>query len=108
MSTELPPNHPDQPEPSIPDFSLTDIDDGPEDQAGPDEIISSESSTAASGSATLSLPRVVLGCATFGTGIYADDPSRSQDGMPLRVVRLALRSGITAFDTGEYRVARST
>lgn len=48
----------------------------------------------------LHLPPVVLGCATFGYGLYQDTSNIVSD-LPVRVVRLALRSGITAFDTGE-------
>ena len=52
-------------------------------------------------SGELRLPPVVLGCATFGYGIYQDKTNIVSD-LPVRVVRLALRSGITAFDTCEF------
>lgn len=43
---------------------------------------------------------MVLGCATFGYGIYQDEDKVVGE-LPVRVVRLALRAGMTAFDTGE-------
>lgn len=48
----------------------------------------------------MAFPPLILGCSTFGYGIYADDDN-VQSSMPLRVVRLALRSGMNAFDTCE-------
>jgi aryl-alcohol dehydrogenase-like predicted oxidoreductase len=59
-------------------------------------IIDSQSRPAVNGE--LALSPVVLGCATFGYGIY-QDKSEIVSTLPVRVVRLALRAGITAFDT---------
>lgn len=48
---------------------------------------------------------LALGCATFGWGMYAEPPSTDEEKMmPLRTVRLALRSGITVFDTAPQSV----
>jgi len=46
----------------------------------------------------LPLPALVLGCATFGFNIYAEQ-SACLGPEPVRVVRYALRAGINAFDT---------
>lgn len=51
----------------------------------------------------LALPPIILGCAPFGYGIYAQKDQVLSDA-PLRTVRLALRAGITAFDTGKSSV----
>jgi len=61
-----------------------------------DTYTDSQSRPAVDGEVALS--PVVLGCATFGYGIY-QDKSEIVSTLPVRVVRLALRAGITAFDT---------
>ncbi len=43
------------------------------------------------------LPPLILGCATFSQIYVSEDAMKST--MPMRVTRLALRYGITAFDT---------
>jgi hypothetical protein len=105
-SAQLPRYHPDQPEDPIPPYAAI-PDEGALDQAVPDELLpagatagaASNDSPPARQSSTLQLPRLVLGCATFGDGIFAASDAVRSD-MPARVVRLALRSGMTAFDTG--------
>lgn len=85
----LPATHPDSPEEVIPPFDVGSIPDEAEDV-----ILEEERLPPSDG-----LPRLVLGCATFGYGVYADkDSVRST--MPVRVVRAALRGGMNAFDTG--------
>ena len=105
-SAQLPRYHPDQPDDPIPPYAAI-PDEGPLDQSHPDELLpaavnggaASNDSPPARQSSTLQLPRLVLGCATFGDGIFAASDAVRSD-MPARVVRLALRSGMTAFDTG--------
>lgn len=50
----------------------------------------------------------MLGCATFGYGIYAPPPTTAAElALPVRTVRLALDYGITVFDTSpQYVPAR--
>jgi hypothetical protein len=100
----LPRYHPDQPEDKIPPYA-SQPEEGELDAVIPAEILPSAQqskstpSAAADTRGTLQLPRLVLGCATFGDGIFAASDAVRSD-MPARVVRLALRSGMTAFDTG--------
>lgn len=49
----------------------------------------------------VTLPRIVLGCAPFGFGVYTTDSGVVRSTLPARIVRAALRAGMTAFDTGE-------
>jgi D-arabinose 1-dehydrogenase len=106
-SSYLPPSHPDQPEEIIEALPST-IPDEEIDKPQPELVIQvcsalrtttytdSQSRPAVNGE--LALSPVVLGCATFGYGIY-QDKSEIVSTLPVRVVRLALRAGITAFDT---------
>lgn len=93
----LPPTHPDQPEEAIPPFPSP-IPENSEDVIPADEVL--PPARAPAGTPNPPIPRVVLGCATFGYGVYAArEDVRSS--MPVRVVRAALKAGVTAFDTGE-------
>lgn len=88
------PQHPDHPEEDIPEY-----DDVPPLEAAdavvPDEVVGTSAGTDSP------FPPLILGCATFGYGIYADT-SLLRSTTPLRVVRLALASGVTAFDTAAW------
>ncbi len=91
--SEKGPYHPDQEEevlPPLPD----NIPDEETDRPNPSEILP----TLGEGD----ISPVVLGCAVFGYGIYSNQ-SFVQGVEPLRVLRYALRSGINAFDTCEFK-----
>jgi D-arabinose 1-dehydrogenase len=47
------------------------------------------------------IPPLVLGCATYSQ-IYTDEALTSRSSLYLRMTRLALRYGITAFDTAPH------
>ena len=94
MSTHTSPFHPSQPEDVLPPLKASDIPDDDSDHPPPELILKPSTS-----SDTQSLPPVVLGCATFGYGIYAEKDD-CLGPLPVRVVRYALRAGINAFDTG--------
>ncbi|WWC64396.1 uncharacterized protein I303_107006 [Kwoniella dejecticola CBS 10117] len=97
---DLPPFHPDRPEPTVPAFDIATI---------PDEEIDHPSGNAELLPKALKspkerrviLPPLILGVSTFGYGIYADDDN-IKSSLPLRIVRLAMRCGINAFDTSPY------
>ncbi|ORX40709.1 NADP-dependent oxidoreductase domain-containing protein [Kockovaella imperatae] len=91
LNPNLPKYHPDQPEQSIPPLPGS-IPDPPDEHPTEDQVIPKTSEN---------LPPVVLGCATFGYGIYADTENFLSD-MSCRTVRYALRSGINAFDTSPW------
>lgn len=112
MSTSyLPPSHPDQPEEIIEALPST-FPDEEIDNPQPELVIQvySRKSTKLdandqsrpSADGQLALSPVVLGCATFGYGIY-QNKSDIVSTLPVRIVRLALRAGITAFDTCKCR-----
>lgn len=85
--------HPDSEEEQIPPFDLSTVQETDEDV-----IPERERLPPPTPSDILPLPPVMLGCATFGYGIYTDTNSVRSD-MPVRVVRAALRAGMNAFDT---------
>jgi len=94
----LPHTHPDAPEEAIPPFDAVSIPSDAADVIPANEVLPPP--IAPAGVPGLPLPRVVLGCATFGYGVY-DDLDNVRSSMPVRVVRAALRAGMNAFDTGE-------
>jgi hypothetical protein len=99
----LPPTHPDQPEEAIPAFDASSVLSEAADEISADEVLPPPIAPRGTSLALpLPLPRVVLGCATFGYGVY-DDKENVRSTMPVRVVRAALRAGMNAFDTGEQR-----
>ncbi|KAL7412575.1 NADP-dependent oxidoreductase domain-containing protein [Mrakia frigida] len=85
--------HPSAPEPSISFVELASTTDTSEDlPLGP--LVPAD----AQGWSPLA-----VGCATLGYGIYAPPPTTKEDlEMPLRMVRLALRYGVTVFDTSPH------
>ncbi|OCF74151.1 galactose dehydrogenase [Kwoniella mangroviensis CBS 8886] len=96
----LSPYHPDQPEPSIPPFDLSTIPDEDIDHpSGNDELL--PKALKSPNDRRVIFPPLVLGCSTFGYGIYADDDN-VKSSLPLRIVRLAMRCGINAFDTSPW------
>lgn len=104
----LPRFHPDQPEDVISPYASL-PDEGELDAVVKEESLPSAARLVRFGGddGRFRLPRVVLGCATFGDGIFAAKDAVRSD-MPVRVVRLALRNGITAFDTGTLDCTRLT
>ncbi|KAL7421550.1 hypothetical protein Q5752_003319 [Cryptotrichosporon argae] len=97
-TSELAPNHPDRPEELIPPFPS--VPDGPADVM-PAHLVLAPNPRGLPADERVRLPPVILGCAPFGYGIYAPtDEVRSA--MPLRLVRAALRAGITGFDTSPH------
>ena len=46
-------------------------------------------------------PPLVFGCASFGYGTFTSKPAVTYETC-FRLVRLAFRTGISAFDTGEH------
>ncbi|EIW71802.1 hypothetical protein TREMEDRAFT_60720 [Tremella mesenterica DSM 1558] len=46
------------------------------------------------------LPNIIFGCSVFGYGIYAPEEVIKSD-FPLRVIKYAMKVGVTAFDTWE-------
>lgn len=102
MSTaSLPPAHPDRPEENIPAYDLASVPEEALDNIPADEVLPSPTHNPSDPAGVLPLPAVVLGCAPFGYGIYADMDDVTNT-MPVRIVRAALRAGINAFDTGEW------
>ncbi|WVR07820.1 hypothetical protein IAU60_004863 [Kwoniella sp. DSM 27419] len=92
--------HPDQPEPSIPLFDAATIPDEDIDKpAGNHELL--PKALKGPNEKRMVYPRLILGCSTFGYGIYADDDN-VKSSIPLRVVRLAMRCGMNAFDTSPW------
>ncbi|KAL1409991.1 hypothetical protein Q8F55_003991 [Vanrija albida] len=92
----LAPYHPSQPEPSPPlrVWAASDIPTTAEDAIPASEVLPPPE-----GGSTL--PRIILGCAPFGYGIYAD--KGAVEGVePVRLVRAALRAGVNAFDTAPW------
>lgn len=92
-ATTLPPYHPDQPEPTLHAWALADIPTTEEDAIPASEVLPPPAASDV-------FPRIILGCAPFGYGIYADK-SVVEGVEPVRLVRAALRAGVNAFDTGE-------
>ncbi|TXT11113.1 hypothetical protein VHUM_01864 [Vanrija humicola] len=92
LPSPLAPYHPDQPEPTLRAWAASDIPSDEEDVIPPAEVLPP---------ADGQLPRIILGCAPFGYGIYADK-SAVEGVEPVRLVRAALRAGVTAFDTAPY------
>nr|ODN89243.1 galactose dehydrogenase [Cryptococcus depauperatus CBS 7855] len=105
MLTHLPPYHPFQPEPAIAPFDIHSVPDEAVDKPSNNELLPKVLNVDKTLEKTLTtgvaFPPLILGCSTFGYGIYADDDNVKSD-MPLRVVRLALRYGINAFDTSPW------
>jgi hypothetical protein len=95
------PSHPDSPEEVIAPFDLASVPEEAADAIPEAEHLPPAERNPAVAADILPLPRVVLGCATFGYGVYADE-ALVKSTMPLRVVRAALRAGVNAFDTGEF------
>ncbi|CAK9783576.1 Aldo/keto reductase [Cutaneotrichosporon oleaginosum] len=90
-------NHPSAPEEVIPPFDLPPM--GEDDAVSPAEMLPPPVPNPALPDVTL--PRLVLGCAPFGYGVYTDkDAVRTS--MPVRIVRAALRAGMCAFDTAPH------
>ena len=112
-SSYLPPSHPDQPEEVIQALPSS-IPDEEADKPQPELVIQvccvwslgrytySDNQSRPAVDGELPLSPVVLGCATFGYGIY-QDKSEIVSTLPVRIVRLALRAGITAFDTCAFK-----
>lgn len=99
--------HPDAPEELIPGFDADAIPETTEDFIPANEVLAPQSpSRDAESNGILPLPPVMLGCATFGYGVYADT-EQVRSSMPVRVVRAALRAGVNAFDTGESGTRRA-
>jgi hypothetical protein len=105
-SSHLPPSHPDQPEEIIDALPST-IPDEEIDKPQPELVIQvclsqtktyTDTQSRPAVDEELALSPVVLGCATFGYGIYQSKADIVST-LPVRIVRLALRAGITAFDT---------
>ncbi|OXM77301.1 galactose dehydrogenase [Cryptococcus neoformans Bt63] len=97
---KLSPYHPSQPEPDIPPFDISATADVEHNKpSGDDERL--PTALKDPNDRSVVFPPLILGCSTFGYGIYADDDN-VQSSMPLRVVRLALRSGMNAFDTSPW------
>lgn len=106
LGSPLPRFHPDQPEDDIPPYASAPDEgslDAPVDAEKLPVTDAERSIGRKNGGERFRLPRVVLGCATFGDGIFAAKDAVRSD-MPVRVVRLALRSGMTAFDTGTFHL----
>ncbi|WWC71838.1 uncharacterized protein I206_105797 [Kwoniella pini CBS 10737] len=99
-SLPLPPYHPDQPEPSVPSFDIDSIPDEEIDHpSGNEELLPKVLKSP--DDRNVIFPPLILGVSTFGYGIYADDDNIKSD-LPLRIVRLAMRCGINAFDTSPW------
>ncbi|KAK8853070.1 hypothetical protein IAR55_003771 [Kwoniella newhampshirensis] len=99
-STYLSPYHPSQPEPDIPPFVLSTVPDEEIDKPrGKEEIL--PTTVRSPGERRVVFPPLVFGASTFGYGIYADNEN-VRSSMPLRVVRLAMRCGMNAFDTSPW------
>ncbi|RXK35729.1 hypothetical protein M231_07018 [Tremella mesenterica] len=47
------------------------------------------------------LPNIIFGCSVFGYGIYAPEEVIKSD-FPLRVIKYAMKVGVTAFDTSPW------
>lgn len=92
------PSHPDHAEEAIPPFELAAVPSDAEDVIPEGEKLPSPGPAV---DGVLPLPRVMLGCATFGYGVYADT-ELVRSTMPVRVVRAALRAGVNAFDTAPH------
>ncbi|BEI90139.1 uncharacterized protein CcaverHIS019_0302090 [Cutaneotrichosporon cavernicola] len=93
----LPSNHPYNPEEVLPPTPLP-LPEEVADVIPPSEVLPPPIPNSA---LDVTLPRIVLGCAPFGYGVYADrDAVRTT--MPARIVRAALRAGMTAFDTAPH------
>ncbi|WRT70394.1 uncharacterized protein IL334_007392 [Kwoniella shivajii] len=96
----LSPYHPDQPEPTIEGFDLSSIPDEDIDKpSGNSELL--PKALKSPNDRRMIYPPLILGCSTFGYGIYADDDN-VKSSIPLRVVRLAMRCGMKAFDTSPW------
>ncbi|ORY26670.1 Aldo/keto reductase family-domain-containing protein [Naematelia encephala] len=113
----IPANHPSQPEPTIapyppasslpPDNYDTSLNLPSAGNSRSTKTIKTESKTdtreetSTREETDLDLPPVILGGGQFGYGIYDDDQGVLSD-MPVRVIRMALRSGMNAFDTSPH------
>ncbi|WVW85973.1 hypothetical protein I302_108011 [Kwoniella bestiolae CBS 10118] len=96
----LSPYHPDQPEPEIPPFDIDSIPDEDIDKpSGNEELL--PKALKSPNEKRMVYPPLILGCSTFGYGIYADDDN-VKSSLPLRIVRLAMRCGINGFDTSPW------
>lgn len=99
----LTPAHPDAPEPAVAPFDLARVPDEAADRVPATERLPPPDANPADVPGALPLPRIVLGCAPFGQGIYAATGTPADAAaLPLRIVRAALRAGITAFDTAPH------
>ncbi|WVQ72962.1 hypothetical protein IAR50_002524 [Cryptococcus sp. DSM 104548] len=100
MAPYLSPYHPSQPEPHIAPFDLSKTPDEDIDKANSNkELLPKVSKNPNSKNVVLS--PLILGCGAFGYGMYTDQDHLNSS-LPLRIVRLALRSGITSFDTAPW------
>ncbi|WVQ84887.1 hypothetical protein IAT38_007050 [Cryptococcus sp. DSM 104549] len=100
MSSYVSPYHPSQPEPVIPPFDVSTIPhEEIDDPTGNEELLPKMLKSPLI--KKMVFPPVVLGCSTFGYGIYAGDDTVKST-LPLRVVRLAMRCGMNAFDTSPW------
>ncbi|OCF32174.1 galactose dehydrogenase [Kwoniella heveanensis BCC8398] len=96
-SSHLSKYHPDRPDPVIPPFDVANIPDEEIDHpSGNLELLPKSPNEK-----RMVYPPLILGCSTFGYGIYADDDN-VKSSIPLRVVRLAMRCGMNAFDTSPW------
>jgi hypothetical protein len=103
---QLPPTHPSQPEEVLPPFDIATVPETDDDAIPAQEVLPRAQAPAGVDASNLPIPRVVLGCATFGYGVY-DEMDNLRSTMPVRVVRAALRAGMNAFDTGESKTSYS-
>ncbi|ODN81436.1 hypothetical protein L202_01866 [Cryptococcus amylolentus CBS 6039] len=100
MADYLSPYHPYQPEPNIAPFDLAKIPDEDIDKANTNQELLPKALKSPN-SKNVVLSPLILGCAAFGYGMYTDQDHLTSS-LPLRIVRLALRSGITSFDTSPW------
>ncbi|WVR00320.1 hypothetical protein IAU59_007463 [Kwoniella sp. CBS 9459] len=101
MSTsDLSKYHPDRPDPVIPPFDIASIPDEEIDQPSANLELLPKALKSPKEKRVI-YPPLILGCSTFGYGIYADDDN-VKSSIPLRVVRLAMRCGMNAFDTSPW------
>ncbi|WWD19481.1 hypothetical protein CI109_103941 [Kwoniella shandongensis] len=99
-SSHLSPYHPSQPEPNIAPFDITNVPDEEVDKPqGEREIL--PTTVRGPNEKRVIFPPLIFGASTFGYGIYADDDNVKST-IPLRVVRLAMRCGMNAFDTSPW------
>ncbi|GMK58164.1 hypothetical protein CspeluHIS016_0501960 [Cutaneotrichosporon spelunceum] len=93
----LPANHPYSPEEVLPPVPLP----LPSEEADAIPVSEVLSPPLPNPALAVSLPRLILGCGPFGYGIYAP-AEEVRTTMPARIVRAALRAGMTAFDTAPH------